>query len=607
MADLSPETAAQLQSLEKSYAGNPGRFFVPYAGLLREAGSPAQAEEILRENLKRFPGLSAHVLLGRCLADRGAHEEAANEFQYVLSIDAQNLIALRTLAEMAATTGRRDEAQRWYRDLLSVDPMNGDARAALARLDQAAPDAGSADHPLGGPDGWPGAGEASGSVTADAAGPVEADWGDLELQGSGDDGEPAPGPSVEFDAFGFGGVELTGRGIGEGTSGGEPDGNGPADDRGAERTSTDEDGHFALLDFSPEADAEAGTDPRSGAEELDLEPAELDPGEAMVTETMAELYASQGLLERAAEVYRELIRRRGEEPALCDRLDTLERLLDPGDDDGDGDAGEAGVAGITPDWLERIETGSFDAPDGEVPDPVPSGEAAVGEEAVETGGGGHGTPGFREADVWSGDDPFATSVSFGFTGEPEPDAAEEEEADAPAEAGYDLVVVEDGGALDGDHHPPSTAEEAADLSAGWALAAAPLDPMDAGGPAGAEPPRTMRDYLASLLEWKRAGTDDDALPWELPRDPGASPALGAGDEATAAGAEFSLESFFTPGDAAADEPSPEAAPGAPSFEPEPPRVATPAPREEPAAGAGDERGEDEDLESFQAWLQSLKR
>src|SRR5687768_14775820 len=148
MADLSPELASRIQSLETSYLDNPGRFFVALAGAWREAGEVSKAEEILRENLKRFPGLSAHVLLGRCLADRGAYEEAANEFHYVLSIDAQNLIALRTLAEMAAAQGRGEEASRWYQELLAVDPMNSEARQSLDALARAGASAATADEPL---------------------------------------------------------------------------------------------------------------------------------------------------------------------------------------------------------------------------------------------------------------------------------------------------------------------------------------------------------------------------------------------------------------------------------------------------------------------------
>ena len=38
--------------------------------------------------------------------------EARNEFQYVLSVDPQNLIALRTLGDMAAAAGDGVEARR---------------------------------------------------------------------------------------------------------------------------------------------------------------------------------------------------------------------------------------------------------------------------------------------------------------------------------------------------------------------------------------------------------------------------------------------------------------------------------------------------------------
>src|SRR4051812_47238873 len=139
MPEISPELAARIESLRASHAENPARFFMPLASAYREAGEVGRAEELLRENLKRHPGyLSAHVLLGRCLADRGAYAEARNEFQYVLSVDGQNLIALRTLGDMAAGSGDAGEARRWYGELLSVDPMNTEARNAVAALESAA-------------------------------------------------------------------------------------------------------------------------------------------------------------------------------------------------------------------------------------------------------------------------------------------------------------------------------------------------------------------------------------------------------------------------------------------------------------------------------------
>ena len=86
-------------------------------------------------------------------------------------------------------------------------------------------------------------------------------------------------------------------------------------------------------------DGQAGVD-AGGVEPLPLEgfydAAEPEPAAApahpdeheehgeVVTETIAELYAQQGFPGRAAEVYRELIARNGEDPALLRRLEELE-------------------------------------------------------------------------------------------------------------------------------------------------------------------------------------------------------------------------------------------------------------------------------------------
>ena len=214
MPETSPELAARIDSLRASHAENPARFFMPLASAYREAGEVAKAEELLRENLKRHPGyLSAHVLLGRCLADRGAYAEARNEFQYVLSVDPQNLIALRTLGDMAAQGGDRDEARRWYGELMSVDPMNGEARTALAALD-AAPAAQPQE---------PHAHAGFGMVDPDATLPEGIDhaagnadpgaWGEVELGHDPAADQPveahAAGSHDSFEAMDFGAVDLT--------------------------------------------------------------------------------------------------------------------------------------------------------------------------------------------------------------------------------------------------------------------------------------------------------------------------------------------------------------------------------------------------------------
>jgi hypothetical protein len=588
---------------------------------------------------------------------------------------------LRTLAEMAAATGRTEEARRWYEDLLAVDPMNSEIRAAMGRLAATGADAATADQPAGSGDGWGGAHEqaaaAGAGALADAAdGNADAEWGNLDLD--------APAPAVhgeadsetpEFDAFGFGEVALD-----EEAAPPSHDLAPRADEQGAAHDD------LPLLDFGPEAEAEDDAAPlpsdSAGADEEEPE---------VVTETLAELYASQGLTARAAGVYRELIQRRGDEPGLLRRLAELE---------GEPDEAADGPA-ETPDWLLRID----DAGDEDQRDPLPELELDASFPALELEEESV-PPAARHTDdaddSSAEDDGFADSVSTGLSGVGaeaefevqsagasdeseratwEPPAVAEEDAGEFA-PGFDLVVIDESRSpddepvpLDGDAFPPASAEDAAELSADWAVAAAPLEEQEAAleQEAGVEPEPvrpgggTMRGYFDALLAWSPSGADaapapsiaalperepeaqetggppaephaeaapsatdehahhaapaeaaaaeemagEEPLPWELPSVGDSAPAeTGAAAEAepagSASGAGFSFEEFFTP------EPEPEAEPErAPELPAEPARAVEPpsaSPGGTEAAGAPPAGGEDdEDLESFQAWLQSLKR
>lgn len=632
MADLSPELTARIQSLEGSYADNPGRYFVALAGAWREAGEIGRAEEILRENLKRFPGLSAHVLLGRCLADRGAYQEAANEFHYVLSIDAQNLIALRTLAEMAASTGRRAEAERWYNELLAVDPMNAEARAALQELARGGADAAVADQPVQVGTGWGGAAErldvaggadaegadefgmidlsSTGPSAADASGVAAdddaAEWGDLPFDipstSAASPASAAPSPADDFDAFGFGSVDLdtrpaAGSGADEtGTLDAWMDadarqdlGESAAADRGALAPLEDDTllnapvagTDLPFLDADDTVDAGAagfpGFDAPShgdgfGGFAAPLPTFDADPDDAdhadhpvdaeVVTETMAELYAAQGLLHQSADTYRELIRRRGEEPGLVRRLAEIEARLNLAA----GTSAPAPAEDEAPDWLASVDAFAMGGaaaslaavhmsaePPPEPVDTEPEAAAgdAVGEPApfadfsavdasylpadgadatvadfaadqADAAVSGFAPAAPAESASEAGDayaDTFADSFAGGFEGveaaapRPEPafavvpDDADREAWEAPSiretePVGFDLIVVEEDGETVA--APP---EVVADVSADWAIAAAPLEddeeaaeaevPLTAAPRAG-----TMSAYFSSLLAWQ---------------------------------------------------------------------------------------------------------
>ncbi|HEX9937340.1 MAG TPA: hypothetical protein VGB15_09460 [Longimicrobium sp.] len=593
MPEISPELAARIETLRASHAENPARFFMPLASAYREAGEAGRAEELLRENLKRHPGyLSAHVLLGRCLADRGAYVEARNEFQYVLSVDAQNLIALRTLGDMAAGAGDAGEARRWYGELLAVDPMNAEARQALVTLENT-PDRPAPQEEQGG---FGMVDIAAHAPEADLPHAGDADpgaWGAVSLD------EPvaepdAPAPRGEdaggFDALDFGAVDLT-------VADEQPEQSASAlADAEAEAGAgfaaapgvpAANDGGFDAWGSLEDEQLDSGS---AGMEPLPLEtfydPAEPSPTAApghhdeheehdeVVTETIAELYAQQGFADRAAEVYRELIARRGEEPALVRRLGELEAQLAGGaataPSSGGGDdfgmidldtpaepaqAG-AGAADATPGWLESVDAfvsggndqraaGDFDLPTvPELGGDVEFGHAA-GAETPSTEPAPAGTHASASPGAGTGD-AFADSFADGFDGAG--DARREWEAPTVEETAPAPELAFAASA----EQPPFEPEPSFDTSAEMPPSADP-EPVFAAfeeapqpavsAEAAAETPAaapsaervTISSYLGSILSWRPGAGQGAAVEAPAPSAPDVVTASGPApvDEAPA--------------------------------------------------------------------------
>lgn len=546
MAESPTELHTEIEKLEARHAEHPeGRYFVPLANAYRKLGDLDHAEELLREGLQQHPDyLSAHIVLGRCLADRGATPEAASEFQYVLSIDPQNLIALRTLGELEVAAGRPVEAARWYEQLLAVDPMNEEARRALDNL-PAGNDAG-----------------------LDSGLAVGGGWWDAPAASTATDPVAASSPSVS-DALVPGGDSPFGR---------------------------------PPLPATTQRDLGRGP----SAYDVDGEEIGLDAGAEVVTETIAELYARQGLHDRAAEVYRELIRRRGGDAALERKLSDLEALA---------------AGGPLPEPVARQE------PQAEDPAPSSPAEPSYAPDFATTDDYGNIEPDELPTLRWSessapsadddlpliDEDPFAASFAHGFAAgsdpEPVPLAASLERAPSPEllapPAGptirhylADLVSWRPRGAPEA--APPPAGPVAAPSTGPGELSPEPGvdesgDSRSGGdlGPAGpGEPLASAGDQRPAWLEPEPAEAGDSVLfPWETPgetdRESADSP-----DPVTEAAPDFRPARFQV-----ADEPVP--APAEPAPEPAqplaPPAPAAPAPEDE------------DDLESFQAWLRSLKR
>jgi hypothetical protein len=129
----------EIEKLERRYAENPqGLTFAPLAEIHRKNGDVARALELLRAGLELHPNyIPASIVLGRCQWDAGDLPAAEAAFSHVLRLDDENVIALKSLADINERLERFSEAQRWLNRLISVDRSNEEARQQLARIEAA--------------------------------------------------------------------------------------------------------------------------------------------------------------------------------------------------------------------------------------------------------------------------------------------------------------------------------------------------------------------------------------------------------------------------------------------------------------------------------------
>src|SRR5690349_8196634 len=128
---------SEIEKLERRYTENPqGLTFAPLAEVHRKNGDVVRALELLRSGLTLHPDyIPASIVLGRCHLDLGDLPSAETAFTHVLSLDGENVIALKALADIAERQYRFDESERWLQTLIAVDRSNDEAREQLSRVE----------------------------------------------------------------------------------------------------------------------------------------------------------------------------------------------------------------------------------------------------------------------------------------------------------------------------------------------------------------------------------------------------------------------------------------------------------------------------------------
>ncbi len=131
--DLNEEIQALLDRFDKSPKS---RIFAPLADAYRKNGDVKKAIKICEKGLQRFPEYaSARVILGKCYYDNGASERSKSEFERVLELDSENMVALKFLGDIFFAEDDKEKAVRFYRELLAIDPTNNEVKELLAEFD----------------------------------------------------------------------------------------------------------------------------------------------------------------------------------------------------------------------------------------------------------------------------------------------------------------------------------------------------------------------------------------------------------------------------------------------------------------------------------------
>ena len=126
----------RLQEFYWSDADPDGRGFVALADAYRRQGDSPEALRILRDGLRRHPGISSgHVVKGWIYASQGDASEAEAAFRTALEVDGENVAALRGLGDLLAREGEASEALEVLRRLMTLDPMDGDLPRRVAELE----------------------------------------------------------------------------------------------------------------------------------------------------------------------------------------------------------------------------------------------------------------------------------------------------------------------------------------------------------------------------------------------------------------------------------------------------------------------------------------
>ncbi|HSP34189.1 MAG TPA: tetratricopeptide repeat protein [Thermoanaerobaculia bacterium] len=132
-----PATNPKIEELRFRLKSDPkSRLFYPLAEELRKISQYGEAEHVLRGGLGNHPSyLSAWVSLGRVLRDQHKENEAIEALTKALQLDPGNVVAARLLADAYLALGDKLEALKKYKLVYALFPGDQELEGKIARLE----------------------------------------------------------------------------------------------------------------------------------------------------------------------------------------------------------------------------------------------------------------------------------------------------------------------------------------------------------------------------------------------------------------------------------------------------------------------------------------
>jgi len=134
---MAEQDFSEIARLSERFNKDPkSRIFVQLADAYRKNNMVDEAIEVLKQGLQFHPQYPlAYLIMSKCLFDKRMFVQAKDALEKTLKFDPQNIVALRTLAQICESM--KDEAGQLaaYKGILTIDPFDAMAKEKLTALE----------------------------------------------------------------------------------------------------------------------------------------------------------------------------------------------------------------------------------------------------------------------------------------------------------------------------------------------------------------------------------------------------------------------------------------------------------------------------------------